>query len=118
MKSEVGLWDVLESCERIGSLDATIVSEKCQNFEQLFNVYPGIASILCNGSKAYISFLRLVVPTLGVDRLVGRRIEKLPSTSPANASYSMDKLMQAWSTAFGYGFAEGVDVLLRLRAND
>jgi hypothetical protein len=30
----------------------------------------------------------------------------------------MDKLMQAWSTAFGYGFAEGVDVLLRLRAND
>jgi len=117
-KARIGLWDVLDSCDRMGSLDVDIVSETYHDFGAFLGAYPGIAAILCNGSKAYGSLLRATSAMKMTERFLGLRLLRLPSTSPANAAYSMARLMMAWSNAFGYGFAEGVDVLLHLREND
>jgi len=95
----VGLWDVIESCERDGSLDSRIVatSEKYSGLSDLFKTYYGISVICCNGVKAYDSLVRRVLPALDkllVDRL---KVFKLPSTSPANASYLYEDIVKEWS---------------------
>lgn len=118
MKTGIALWDVLDSCDRTGSLDADIVSETYHDFGAFLGTYAGIGRIVCNGAKAYESFLRATTLTQTVPRAISVQAVRLPSTSPANAAYSMDRLIEAWACAFGYGFAEGVDVLLRLREND
>jgi len=117
-RAGVGLWDVVQSCDRVGSLDADIVAAIYHDFGSFLRAYPNIQTILCNGSKAYDAFTRFVVPEIGVDCAARLRIRRLPSTSPANASYGMIEPKFVTQKPFGYGFAEGVDVLLRLREND
>lgn len=90
------LWDVLEACERPGSLDSNIKMQSAKpNDLPLFLIeHPGIARICFNGKKAEELFRRLVLPNLPSgsdlpDLLV------MPSTSPANAHLSyQDKLAQ------------------------
>ena len=77
-KYEVGLWDVIQSCEREGSLDATIRNEVPNDFDWLFTTYPQIELVLFNGGKAFEVFKKQV----GLQKLAGRAYEKMPSTSP------------------------------------
>ncbi|MEK4427367.1 DNA-deoxyinosine glycosylase [Solibacillus sp. FSL K6-1523] len=74
----IGLWDSIQSCERKGSLDATIINEIPNNFEQLFSQYPQIELVLFNGGKSFDVFRKRV----GLATLNGRAHEKMPSTSP------------------------------------
>jgi len=95
----IGLWDVIESCERDGSLDSRIVaaSEKYNGLSKLLETYSGISRVCCNGAKAYDSLINRILPGLNrplIDRL---EIYKLPSTSPANASYLYEDIVKAWS---------------------
>jgi len=95
----IGLWDVLASCSREGSLDANIVtSTECYNdFYNLFNSFPGIVSICCNGLKAYKAFSMHVL--LRLDSRLSRKLAviSMPSTSPANARYGLADLVLIWS---------------------
>lgn len=77
-KHGIGLWDTIQSCERKGSLDATIRNEVPNDFQWLFTTYPQIELVLFNGGKAFDVFKKRV----GLDVLNGRRYEKMPSTSP------------------------------------
>jgi len=94
----VGIWDVLERCERPGSLDSAIVagSEVANDIPVLLVSHPGIRAIALNGGKAQQSFRRHIVPRL--DAALRARITQLdlPSTSPANASIPRAHKLERW----------------------
>ena len=93
--SGVALWDVLHSCKREGSLDAMIQPETqvANDFNVLFQKYPNIRSVFFNGAKAESYFKRHIMPSLAKHQL---HFARLPSTSPAHASLSFDKKLEAW----------------------
>ncbi|MFJ7736995.1 DNA-deoxyinosine glycosylase [Lysinibacillus sp. NPDC097287] len=74
----IGLWDTIDSCERKGSLDATIRNEKPNDFHALFKHYPNIRLLIFNGSKAFDVFKKHI----GFEVLDNRPYQKMPSTSP------------------------------------
>lgn len=96
----VALWDVLQSCERPGSLDAAIDprTQRANDFAGLFAAQPELRSVLCNGATAHRLFERFVLPTVttrGTDR-APFAVHRLPSTSPAHAGLSRSDKLAAW----------------------
>ncbi len=85
------LWDVIKFCRREGSLDSDIVDEIPNDIKALLQEYKGIRAIFLNGNKAYASFKKHF-PEL----LFKYECFKFPSTSPANARYSLDDLISEW----------------------
>lgn len=95
----IGIWDVLERCERPGSLDSAIVraSEIANDIPGLLAAQPTIRAIALNGGKALDSFRRLIVPRLDAGQLARLTLLELPSTSPANASIPRTRKFARWS---------------------
>lgn len=95
----IGLWDVLAQCERPGSLDSDIKSGSIviNNFSALLCNYPEIQWIFFNGATAEQYFRRHVLPPL--TNRFSLQLQRLPSTSPAHASLSMEKKLAAWKAA-------------------
>jgi hypoxanthine-DNA glycosylase len=89
----VALWDVLLEASRVGSLDADIRSPVPNDLGALLRDQPSIHTVFFNGSAAESLFSTYVAPSLGADTL---RFERLPSTSPANASISFALKLAAW----------------------
>ncbi|MEG3789205.1 DNA-deoxyinosine glycosylase [Lysobacter sp. CCNWLW3] len=89
----IALWDVLASCERVGSLDTAIRAPQANDFAGFFAAHPRVATVLFNGAQAETSFRRLVLPGLAAPLPALRR---LPSTSPANASHRPEAKLTAW----------------------
>lgn len=83
-----GIWDVIASCERQGSLDSAIRDAAVNDFAALFGCSPRICRIAFNGGKA-ASYRRLLAP-------LGKEMSILPSSSPANASWSFERKQAAW----------------------
>ncbi|CAG4885039.1 G:T/U mismatch-specific uracil/thymine DNA-glycosylase [Georgfuchsia toluolica] len=94
----IALWDVLASCEREGSLDADIHHDSVvvNDFPGFFAVHPHLTAVFFNGGMAQTCFHRHVMPLLGDMPL---RFARLPSTSPANASWSRERKLEAWRKA-------------------
>jgi len=96
--SHVALWDVLGSCVRPGSLDASIDarSASANNFVRLFSEYPTIRQVFFNGKKAAEMYRRHVQPMLDAATadIPG---STLPSTSPAHASLPFGGKLAAWA---------------------
>ena len=86
----IALWDVIESCEITGSSDASIRDVEPNNLDRILS-RADIRAIYTNGSKAYELYRKYIFP------INGREAHPLPSTSPANAAYSLEKLVEAWS---------------------
>jgi hypoxanthine-DNA glycosylase len=95
----IGIWDVLERCERPGSLDSSIVpgSEVANDIPGLLRRAPTIRAIALNGGKAQQSFRRHIGPRLGDDLRARVTLLDLPSTSPANASIPRAVKLARWS---------------------
>lgn len=93
----LGLWDVIGQCLRRGSLDSAIVpgSIVTNPLPTLIAQLPQLQGVACNGASAAQSFNRYIQPQLTAQ---GRDLPvlALPSTSPANASYSLPRLLQEW----------------------
>jgi len=89
------LWDVLKACERQGSLDSNIVPSSIvpNNFEGFLRQHPQITRIFFNGTTAEAAFRRHVLSSL---RIPGIQLVRLPSTSPANARFTLEKHLLAW----------------------
>ena len=89
----VALWDVARRCERELSSDATIRSVEPNDIAALLAARPGMRAVFFNGAKAEELFRSLVLPDLG-----GREVhlERLPSTSPANASMPRAIKLARW----------------------
>lgn len=86
----VALWDVIASCEITGSSDASIRDVRPNDLSQILS-QADIRAIYANGSKAYQLCQKYIYP------VNGRKAQLLPSTSPANAGYSLERLVEAWS---------------------
>lgn len=91
----IALWDVLQSCEREGSLDSSItpLSIVPNNFADFFEGHPNIQRIFFNGAMAETAFRRHVLTTLPP---MDCSYHRLPSTSPANAAFSSARRLEAW----------------------
>lgn len=89
----LGLWDVYASCEREGSLDAAIRHPVVNDFSQLQRLCPQLHAIAHNGGESYRHARHTA--TLGLP------VFKLPSTSPANASWSFERKLMAWRDVMG-----------------
>ncbi|WP_264564194.1 DNA-deoxyinosine glycosylase [Flavobacterium sp. N3904] len=90
---KVGLWDVLENCERKGSLDIHIKNQKENDFEMFFKQFPSITKIIFNGKQSHAFFSKKFGQIEGITYYV------MPSTSPAN-TMSFENKLKIWSTCF------------------
>ena len=94
----IALWDVLASCERESSLDADIRHDSLMvnDFDGFFETHPRITDVFFNGGMAETCFRRYVTPLIDCTSL---RFARLPSTSPANASFSRNRKLETWRKA-------------------
>ncbi len=92
LKNNIALWDTLKSCNRQGSLDSDIKNEIPNDIKGLLKKYPAIKTICLNGNKSYCAFKKYFP-----DLLQKYNCLKMPSTSPANARYSLDVLIKEWA---------------------
>jgi hypoxanthine-DNA glycosylase len=94
-RAGLALWDVMASCVREGSLDSDIdeASIVPNDFPAFFDAHPRLEHVFFNGAKAEHCFARYVRPHVSERGLVFTR---LPSTSPAHASLSLQKKISAW----------------------
>ena len=86
----LALWDSIASCEITGSSDASIRNVLANDLRIILDASP-IERIYCNGRKSHEMYDKYIRPVLG------REAECLPSTSPANAQWSLERLVAAWS---------------------
>ncbi|MBO9747683.1 MULTISPECIES: DNA-deoxyinosine glycosylase [Xanthomonas] len=93
----VGLWDVIGQCERRGSLDTSIVAASIvvNPLPALLATLPQLRMVACNGTAAAQAWRRHVQPLLSA-QLCALPVVALPSTSPANAAWSLPRLAAAW----------------------
>lgn len=92
-KNKIGLWDVLDTCEREGSLDSNIKSQTINNFDKLFNDFPNIKRVIFNGQESYAYF-----KSQNLDQS-GKEFIYLTSTSSANTHKTFEQKLQVWKTA-------------------
>lgn len=90
LKSHIALWDTIEECDIIGSSDSSIKNVIPVDIMKILNA-ADIRAIYCNGTTSYNLFMKYLYP------ICGREPVRLPSTSPANAAWTMDKLYEAWN---------------------
>jgi hypoxanthine-DNA glycosylase len=88
----LGLWDVYASCHRVGSLDQAIEDAALNDFSALRNQAPQLTHIAHNGGESARVMRQL--------QALGFVVTRLPSTSPANASWSFQRKLGAWRLAF------------------
>lgn len=92
----LGIWDVYASCAREGSLDSAIRDAELNDFPALLRRCPQLTGIAHNGGESF-RHARAVEQSLTLAGLAGRvRLHKLPSTSPANASWTFERKLAAW----------------------
>ena len=90
LEHQIAVWDVIESCTIIGSSDSSIKDVVVNDFSRILE-NSSIEKIFVNGGKAYELYHKYAEKQTGILAV------KLPSTSPANAAWSLEKLCVAWN---------------------
>lgn len=90
LRNHIAVWDVIASCDIEGSSDSSIKNAVPNNFSDILKAAP-IRQIYTNGGTAYKLYHKYC------EKMTGIKAVKLPSTSPANASYSLDRLIGEWN---------------------
>lgn len=85
----IAIWDVIESCDIIGSSDSSIKNVVPADIEKVL-AHSNIQNIYANGGTAKRLYEKYS------QQKTGREIIGLPSTSPANAAYSLERLLECW----------------------
>ena len=116
---QLGVWDVYASCEREGSLDSRIRRPVVNDFAAMLVQCPALEAIAHNGGESF-KHARKIAPTLATScaalppegaispwggpaakcRETAIAFYRLPSTSPANASWSFERKLAAWREVF------------------
>lgn len=94
LRHGIALWDVVGSCDIRGSSDASIRHVVPNDVARVLAVAP-VEAVLCNGGTAGRLYRRWLEARLGM------AAEVLPSTSPANAAWSLERLVGRWREALG-----------------
>ena len=89
-RNRIALWDVIAKCEIIGSSDSSIRNVEPNDINLILNSSK-VGSIYTNGRKAYDLYNRYCLEK------TEREAVLLPSTSPANAAFTYEKLREAWA---------------------
>lgn len=89
LSHHVAMWDVIASCDIVGSSDSTIKNVVPNDIGRLLKETK-IERIYTNGGTAHRYYQKYI------RKIIGREDIALPSTSPANAAWSLDKLITAW----------------------
>ena len=96
----LALWDVYATCQREGSLDSAIENAEPNDLAGLVARLPSLCAIAHNGGES--------ARAMRSTRALGLPVHRLPSTSPANASWSFERKLAAWRAAFAAaGLATG-----------
>lgn len=90
LTNHIAIWDVIQSCDIIGSSDTSIKNVIPADIPYVLR-HSSIKTIYGNGTKACQLYDKYLLSKTGMP------IHKLPSTSPANAAFSMEKLLDSWS---------------------
>ena len=89
-RNKIALWDVIHSCEITGSSDSSIKNVTANDLTKILEK-ADIKAIYVNGKTAEKYYKKYI------EDVIGREAVCLPSTSPANAAWKVDKLVEAWS---------------------
>lgn len=89
LRHHIALWDVIAHCEIAGSSDASVKNAVPVDIRQVTAV-AAIDRIICNGALAAKMYRQHLQPLTGIEA------KTAPSTSPANAAWSLERLVQAW----------------------
>lgn len=89
LRHHVALWDVLASCDIKGASDASIANAVPNDLSRILDAAP-IEQVFCTGATSARLYAKLCEPQTGIPAV------KLPSTSPANAAWSLPRLIEAY----------------------
>ena len=92
LRHQIALWDVIAACPIEGSSDASVRNAIPVDISKVLNV-ACIDRVICNGALACKLYQYHLEPITGIKAIA------LPSTSPANAAWNLDKLVTAWCGA-------------------
>jgi len=97
INNNIAVWDVLQHCQRSGSLDANInlTTAKTNDFSYLYNKYPTIKQVFFNGKLAEKYYKQHVLPAV-INQFSYLEYQYLPSTSPAYAALKLEQKIEAW----------------------
>lgn len=95
LDNNIAVWDVIASCEIEGSSDSSIKNVVVNDFNSIIHK-SNIKQIFCNGGKSYDLYRKYC------EKSTSMKAIKLPSTSPANARFSLDKLIAEWKIIDDY----------------
>ena len=103
LHNRIALWDVLNTCQRKGSLDSSIKNESTvvNDFNTFFIDHPLIKAVYFNGTRAQQEYMKHILPTLD-EKFSSIEYKRLPSTSPAMASLNREQKLQQWKTILHY----------------
>ena len=90
LRHHIALWDVIAQCEISGSSDASVKNAVPVDIAQVTSVAP-IRRVICNGALSSKLYRQHLQPLTGIAAVTA------PSTSPANAAWSLERLTEAWS---------------------
>lgn len=110
LRSRIALWDVIESCDIMGSSDSSIKNVVPNDMDVILKQAP-VQAIFANGDKAYQLFLKYCKK----DGQPG--VYKLPSTSPANAAWNVERLIETWKETIARGQLESGQYLKKVKPN-
>ncbi len=89
LENRVALWDVIGECDIEGSADSAIKNAEPNDISPIL-AGADIKRIYANGGKAWELYMKRIFPVTGIEAV------KLPSTSPANAACSFERLRESW----------------------
>ena len=92
LSKKLGVWDVYAACEREGSLDSRIRNPVLNDFSLIRHWCPELQAIAHNGGESF--------KHAKDSSLLGLPVYRLPSTSPANASWRFERKLAAWREIF------------------
>ena len=92
LRNRIALWDVIAECDIEGSADSSIKNVRVNDLRRILDA-SDVRRIYCNGGKSWELYNRYLKPRLGIEAA------KLPSTSPANAAWTLERLTEAWKSA-------------------
>lgn len=96
LRNHIALWDVIASCEIKGSSDSSIKNVKANDLSLILD-NSSVEHIYVNGKTAEKMYNKYIFPTLQ------RKCTVLPSTSPANAAWDLNKLIEEWKETINSG---------------
>lgn len=90
LKHHIAMWDTIRSCTITGSSDSSIKDVVPNDLSVILD-NSRVERVFCNGATSYRLYMKYIYPTTGVKAV------KLPSTSPANAAFNLERLLTEWS---------------------